>query len=661
MQSATTAQKAAINGNSLVYVRILAERSALFVPVQIPLYASDSKRLYVLAAGPIPDGKLDNGEILSMSYSSSCSDGDIGIGTFCAASINVSVSGVYHLNGSTLRAQYGVEVSGSINWFDLGWFTVTDCTVTDHDTTFTGYDASYSATKAYNPTVSSGATAAQVLADVCSQCGLEAQQSTLNMGQNITVTGTLTGRTCNEMIGYMAGLCGKNAVFDRDGRVKFVWYTSSGEAVTPDLYYSGEMQNRGASTLYGITCTATGDDGDITLTVGDTSKAIEYSNPYMTQSRLNAIWSTIGGYSYPMGNVGFYRGALTEPGDIVALTNITGVTVQFPCMQVDFEFDGGCKCTVSSFGKSDNERMNNSKTPVMQAIEEVKEVAEDAAENAASAMTSANGKNKVFHQSTAPTTADGLTVGDIWFDTANDYRMNTWTGSAWSAFELGEDAIANLSITNAKIANATIEHGKIASLDMGKATVGKLRAQFIDVDNLFAQDITATGTITGAKLLGSKITTNSSNFCYVTVEDNCINFYDRNLSTTTPYLKLTGTRIYNSTEIGDLWIKSGFSNNTVEINVTGAIFTGLGNSFAIETFTEPITVGANSTANGSFDVEPIEGTAIGIVGWQFPDSGSSYLFLPRLYLQGTTCYWLARNTTGSAYSGNLEVSILKAL
>lgn len=109
--------------------------------------------------------------------------------------------------------------------------------------------------------------------------------------------------------------------------------------------------------------------------------------------------------------------------------------------------------------------------------------AQTAANNA---MTAANGKNKVFHQATAPATSAGLTAGDIWFDTSNDYKMSRWTGSAWTEEQFGESAIADASIGNAKIKDASIEHAKIKSLDMGKATVGKLKAEFIDVDNLTA-------------------------------------------------------------------------------------------------------------------------------------------------------------------------------
>lgn len=109
--------------------------------------------------------------------------------------------------------------------------------------------------------------------------------------------------------------------------------------------------------------------------------------------------------------------------------------------------------------------------------------AEQADENAIEALQSANGKNTLYYSATAPTGGE-YNVGDTWFDTSNDYQIHTWGGSAWVGFQLGEDAIADLSITNAKIANGTIQSAKIANLDAGKITTGQLSAARIDVSSI---------------------------------------------------------------------------------------------------------------------------------------------------------------------------------
>jgi len=84
------------------------------------------------------------------------------------------------------------------------------------------------------------------------------------------------------------------------------------------------------------------------------------------------------------------------------------------------------------------------------------------------AQTSANGKNKIFYQTTAPTSGAGGTSGyalienDLWFDTDGGYRMAKWNGSSWVDYGLETQAIANL--------------------DAGKITAGFIGAQVININ-----------------------------------------------------------------------------------------------------------------------------------------------------------------------------------
>ena len=446
MYNTTEAVKAAL-GQSVVRMRLLSES--------------------------VPDGRIEGDQFARLSYSAGCCGGDIGIGSVSAASLSGSIHGVVNLLGVTFTAQVGVDVDGVTQWLNLGTFTVTECNRTDDSTTFMAYDAAYTALGAvYTPTVQSGATVYAVLEDLADQCGLDVEQTTLNYGLQIPVEGTLTGHTCREMVGYCAALCGKNAVITRDGFLRFVFVELTEQTITADDYYSGAMSNGGISKLWGLSCTVPGQEEEQTLTVGDAEKAVPVSCPYMTQAQLNAIWSTIGGYEYPVGNVSFYRGLLTEPGDLVSLTNLAGDTITLPAMQVNLEIDGGCRCTISSFGKSEAVRMSGTAGPTEKRLQ-------SAQRTASRALLSANGKNKNFYQSSAPTTADGLTPGDLWFDTANGNRISEWTGSAWSTF--------------------TLQNAAISNLDVGAITSGRLSAARINVEDIFAQDITATGIIRGAR------------------------------------------------------------------------------------------------------------------------------------------------------------------
>ena len=145
-----------------------------------------------------------------------------------------------------------------------------------------------------------------------------------------------------------------------------------------------------------------------------------------------------------------------------------------------------------------------------------------AASAATAAQTTADGKNKVYRQATAP--AGTHAVGDLWFDSSADNKPNRWTGAAWEAYGFGNLAVGNLdasaistgtlnadriaaaSITGAKIVGGTIEAVNIAA---GTITGAKLAVGTIEAVSI------AAGTITGAKIAAGTIT--ASNIAVATI------------------------------------------------------------------------------------------------------------------------------------------------
>ena len=141
---------------------------------------------------------------------------------------------------------------------------------------------------------------------------------------------------------------------------------------------------------------------------------------------------------------------------------------------------------------------------------------------ATAAQTTADGKNKVYRQATAPTGTHA--IGDLWFDSSADNKPNRWTGSAWEAYGFGNLAVGNLdasaistgtlnadriaaaSITGAKLVAGTIEAVSIAA---GTITGSKLAVGTIEAVSI------AAGTITGAKIAATTIT--ASNIATATI------------------------------------------------------------------------------------------------------------------------------------------------
>lgn len=90
------------------------------------------------------------------------------------------------------------------------------------------------------------------------------------------------------------------------------------------------------------------------------------------------------------------------------------------------------------------------------AAEQAAITAADAGSAATGALEAANGKSRVWYRTTQPPQT-GNRVDDLWFDTANQFRPNRWTGTAWLPALLGNAALS--SITVGKLVSGTLAAG----------------------------------------------------------------------------------------------------------------------------------------------------------------------------------------------------------
>lgn len=122
------------------------------------------------------------------------------------------------------------------------------------------------------------------------------------------------------------------------------------------------------------------------------------------------------------------------------------------------------------------------------------------------AMTTANGKNTVFYQASAPSTS-GRKVNDVWFDTDDNNKMYYWSGSAWTAQQFGTNAIAANAITANLLAASAVTAGKIAS---GAVTTDKLYALSVTAEKIAGGAITtdklAANAVTAGKIAANAVT-----------------------------------------------------------------------------------------------------------------------------------------------------------
>jgi hypothetical protein len=237
-----------------------------------------------------------------------------------------------------------------------------------------------------------------------------------------------------------------------------------------------------------------------------------------------------------------------------------------------------------------------------------------AAAAATAAQTTADGKNKVFRQTSAPT---ATAAGDLWFDTDDDNRIYRWSGTSWVANDLGNNALASISAN--KITAGTIDASVItvSNINAGNISAGtlnadriasasitgtKIAAGTITASNITSGTITAsqiaTGTITATQIAAGTITT--TQLATGTLSAN--NITTGTLSATVGLTAETGTIggfTITSTYLGG---SGGFTlnaNGQIDGGSGNTIFYGKGNFGGGTAGTETLIITGASNFNGA--------------------------------------------------------------
>lgn len=355
------------------------------------------------------------------------------VGNTCAKTVQMQFSGVQtgFLEGAlVLSAQSGAEV------LPLGTFAVTEAVTRGGQTTVTAVDAmGVALAELYQPSLSgSSATAWAVLNDVAAKAGValsarvSGYQSVL---AGVSMASLAAGYTRRTVVGWIAGLCGCNAVIDRAGKLDFIWYSASGVTLHRAECYEGMDEIQESNSVFSMLSVSVVDANGNTQTLSPASAqgtGALIENPFMTQARLNGLWSSIGGMTYRPAELSFLGDLRLDAGDLITLTLDDGTTCSVPVMSLSHTYDGGVTTHVTALGQGEN----------------------------------------------------------------------------------GVAGVRNDGVLGGKLRSLSAEVAQLGALTVEDENgVTKINGGRIDTDSLFAQNITATGTITGAQLIGAILSGNA--------------------------------------------------------------------------------------------------------------------------------------------------------
>ncbi len=381
------------------------------------------------------NGTAVTGALLSLTITASVNGEQslLTVGNTCAKTVQMQFSGVQtgFLEGSlALSAQAGAET------LPLGTFAVTEAVTRGGQTTVTAVDAmGVALAELYQPSLTgSAATAWAVLNDVAAKAGVALSTRASgyqNVLSEVSMASLTAGYTHRTVVGWIAGLCGCNAVIDRAGKLDFIWYSASGMTLHRKECYEGMDEIQESDSVFSMLSVSVVDTNGNTQTLSPASAqgtGALIENPFMTQAQLNGVWSGIGGMTYRPAELSFLGDLRLDAGDLITLTLDDGTTCSVPVMSLTHTYDGGVTTHVTALGQG----------------------------------------------------------------------------------ESAGAGVRNGGVLGGKLRSLSAEVAQLGALMVEDENgVTKINGGRIDTDTLFAQDITATGTITGAQLIGAILSGNA--------------------------------------------------------------------------------------------------------------------------------------------------------
>lgn len=282
-------------------------------------------------------------DVKKLTYATDWS-GQITVGQVVSAYIYATVpTPNFSLAGENVTHSMGI--GDPVEWVQIGTYRIDEESIRTRQgyTSFSAYDKLRYAINTYHSALTFPATLQAICNEVCSLIGITSATLPVNptIEENI-----LDGYTLRDVLGFIAGYCGKNAYLSPSGALQLRWFSSVGytaDGTRANIPYIGENN----CTVSRLICQTS--DGVITSGSGE---GIYFTCPFMTQARLNAMLSGLS-LTYRKADVDIpYGNFCLQSGDIITVST-TGSNLSVPIMSNSWSYDGGLSSAVTSYGVSD--------------------------------------------------------------------------------------------------------------------------------------------------------------------------------------------------------------------------------------------------------------------------------------------------------------------
>lgn len=282
-------------------------------------------------------------DVKKLAYATDWS-GAVTIGQVVSAYITATIpTPTFSLAGANVVHSMGIGTT--VEWVQIGNFRIDEESIRTRQgyTMFSAYDKLRYAINTYESALTFPATLQAICNEVCGLIGITSATLPINptIEENV-----LDGYTLRDVLGFIAGYCGKNAYLSPSGALQLRWFSAANytaDGTRANIPYIGESD----CTIGRLICQTS--EGVITAGSGE---GIYFTCPFMTQTRLNAMLSGLS-LTYRKAEVDIpYGNFCLQSGDIITVST-TGSNLSIPIMSNSWKYDGGLSSAVTSYGVSD--------------------------------------------------------------------------------------------------------------------------------------------------------------------------------------------------------------------------------------------------------------------------------------------------------------------
>ena len=268
------------------------------------------------------------------------------------------------LKGRQAIPYIGLELDdGTVEWIKKGVYNLEKPVRSGEFIKLTAYDNFALCYKGFFTGLSGNQKIDAILQEQCKKIGIEYAGGADDVTYKVD---SLQGLTIIEAVSVLAAYCGKNAVMDKDGKLRLVWYTDAGLTISPSRFADPLEMDEEDTFINRLDCTI---DEEHSVSAG-TGVGIYFSCPGMPQERITVLYNRIKGFTYRAAKLNWRMAQPdVEAGDLVRVMDNAGNAYVIPLMDYEFSCDGGFYGTVESKGKTEQEQDTGYKGPLQTKVD----------------------------------------------------------------------------------------------------------------------------------------------------------------------------------------------------------------------------------------------------------------------------------------------------